>query len=129
MAVVLLGACALLGALLGMAATRARTGLLVLAGAVIPFLVFMPGTCVTAIASAPLGDPEQLRGQTSCDTFYGAALPELGALEADLTGRLLTMAAAALAASATVLVKRCRAPRSPSTAPGTREMPPPPARR
>jgi hypothetical protein len=109
----LLVVCAALGALVGMAPNRIRTGLLAFAAVLMAFLVFMPGRCASAIASTPLGSPEQLRGQTSCDTLYGAALPELGTLEADLTGRLLAMAAASVAVSGLVLVRRRKVSASP----------------
>ncbi len=108
MAAVLLAGCAAIGGLAGMASARARTGLLAVAAAVTAVLVFLPGRCVTATASTPLGDPEQLQGQTSCNTLYGASLPEVAPLQANSTGTLLAVAAATVAAFATVLVSRRR---------------------
>ena len=63
-ALLLLG-CAASGALLGTAPPRIRTGWLVAAAAVGAVLVFLPGTCVTAIGSGPVA-PADLSGRTSC---------------------------------------------------------------
>ena len=108
MAALLIVGSAAVGGLVGMAPARMRTGLLASAAALTAILVFLPGRCATATASTPLGDPEQLQGQTSCDTLYGASLPEIGPLQADLAGTLLAVAAATIAALATVLVRRRR---------------------
>ncbi len=107
-AVLLLLACSVLGALAGFAPGRVRTRFLVLVLIVAAFLVFMPGQCVTGTASTPLGTPKQLSGQTSCETLYGAALPEVGAVQADAVGTLLGIIAAGAAATALLVVRRRR---------------------
>ena len=107
-AVLLLLACSVVGALAGLAFGRVRSRLLVLPLIVAAFLVFMPGKCATATASTPLGSPEQLSGQTSCETLYGAALPEAGTVQADAVGTLFGIIAAGAAATALLVVRRRR---------------------
>jgi hypothetical protein len=102
----LLIGCAAVGALLGTAPARVRTALLVVVGIVVATILFLPGTCATAIASAPSPDPDQVHSWTSCTTFYGATLPAAGALDGDVTGRLLALAGALAAGISAVLVRR-----------------------
>jgi hypothetical protein len=108
-AVLLLLACSALGGLVGFAFTGVRARFVVLGVIVGGFLVFMPGTCATAIASAPFGTPELLSGRTSCETLYGAALPEVGRLQSDTVGVVLGIVGAGVAATALLLVRRRRA--------------------
>ena len=109
-ALLLLG-CVALGALLGAAPDRVRTGWLAAAAVLAAVLVFSPGMCVTAVASMPYGDPELLDGITSCETLYGVQLPELGRLDEDGTGHLLQLTAATGAVLALLLVRRRRSTR------------------
>jgi hypothetical protein len=104
----LLAGCVAFGALLGTAPARIRTWLLVVGAVLAAALAFMPGTCVTAMASVPYGDPELLDGITSCDTLYGARLPDLGPLDGAGTGNLLLLVAATGAVLALLLVRRRR---------------------
>lgn len=103
----LLLGCAALGVLLGTAPRRVPTWVLVVAAVLVASYALMPGTCVTAIAAAPSG--EQLeQGWTTCETLHGAAVPDWGRLDAELTGRLLHLTAAVLAVTALLLVRRSR---------------------
>ena len=101
--------CAAFGAVLGTAPPRVRTGWLVAAAIVLAYVVFLPGICATAIAApVPYGDPDLLDGRTSCRFLYGPAVPELGPLDADVTGRLLQLVAAILGVTSLLLVRRHR---------------------
>jgi hypothetical protein len=115
-AVVLLLGCAALGALLGTAPPRVRTGWLVAAALLTAFLVFLPGICATAIAASA---EDLYEGSTSCRFLYGSAVPELGSLDGDETGRVLQLVAAVLAVTALLLVRRHRQRTQPS-----RSLPP-----
>lgn len=110
-ALLLLG-CAVLGALLGAAPSRVRTGWLVAAAVLAAFFVFLPGVCASAIA-ASADDLQQ--GTTSCRFVYGPAVPELGALDGDGTGRVLQLTGALLAVASVLLVRRRAAGRRPET--------------
>ena len=112
-AVLLLLACAAFGGLVGFASAGLRAGWMVLGVTATAFLVFMPGTCGTAIASRPFGTPEQLSGHTSCETLYGAVLPEIGRLQSDTVGALLGIVGAGAAATALLGVRRRRRGASP----------------
>ena len=103
----LLVGCAAFGALLGTAPRRVPTWVLVVVALLAASFAFLPGTCVTAIAAAPTGEQLQ-QGWSSCQTLYGAAVPEGGRLDAELTGRLLHLTAAVLAVTALLLVRRAR---------------------
>jgi hypothetical protein len=81
---------------------------LVLAAVLVASYAFMPGTCATAIALAAPSGEELQHGWTSCWTLHGAAVPEWGRLDAELTGRLLHLTAAVLAVTALLLVRRAR---------------------
>jgi len=102
----LLVGCLVAGGLLGLAPRRIRTWLLVVAAVLVAAFAFMPGTCVTAIAAATSDQLQQ--GWTSCETFYGASVPEWGALGGDGTGRMLHLTAAVLAVTALLVVRRRR---------------------
>ena len=104
-AVALLGALAVLGALLAWAFPRARTALLVCVGVVASLVLFSPGVCATAIASPP-GVPVDPDGTTTCWTFYGARLPGAEALGNDTTGGLLSLLGAVIAVCSVLLVRR-----------------------
>ena len=103
----LLVGCAALGALLALAPRRVRTGWLVAAAVVAAYFVFLPGVCGTAMAaSVPYGDSDLLDGITTCRFLYGPAVPELGPLDGEETGRVLQLTAALLAVGAVLLVRR-----------------------
>ena len=105
----LLAGCAALGALLGMTPSRVRTGWLGCAAILAAWLVFQPGICATAMAaSISYGDPELLDGITTCRFLYGAAVPELTALDDDETAQPLQLVAAVLAVTLLLVVRRSR---------------------
>ncbi|NEK85158.1 hypothetical protein GCU60_05190 [Blastococcus saxobsidens] len=109
-ALVLIG-CTAFGALLGTSLLRARSGWPVAAAVLAGWLAFLPGTCATALASTPVGEPA-LQGRTSCRFRYGPAVPELGALGPGGTATVLQLAGALLAVTAVVLVRRTGGKRS-----------------
>lgn len=104
-AALLLGVAAL-GVLAGRARLSAGTRLLAGVLGMLAAVVFLPGLCVTAIAASPAGESPEFHGATSCETFYGVGLPEVGHVGGDGTGYLLALTAGAVAASAVVLTRR-----------------------
>jgi hypothetical protein len=104
-AVSLLAGLAVLGALLTWLLPRVRTWILVLIGVVASLVLFLPGVCVTAIASPP-GAPVDIDGTTTCRTYYGATLPGAEAFGNDTTGSLLAFLGAAIVLVSVLLVRR-----------------------
>ena len=94
-----------LGVLAGLVRPRAGTLALVAVVAMVGLTGFMPGVCAHGIADRTSGKPIET---TSCDTVYGAALPELGGLQEDSTGWLLVWTAAGLVLGGAVLTRRAR---------------------
>jgi hypothetical protein len=97
---------AALGVLAGRAPTRWGTGLLAGILVVPAALVFLPWICVSLVGSAPISEPAEPHSATSCDTIYGAGLPDAGRLGEDGTGLLLALTGGGIAVAAVVLTRR-----------------------
>jgi hypothetical protein len=117
MAAVLLAGCAGLGALVGRTVTRIGTDVVLCTLALACALLFVPGSCASAMA-APSGYPALLKAGSTCDTLYGVQLPELPGTSEDATGGVLALTGATLAGAALLYVRRTQ--RSPHRRPPPR---------
>ena len=98
--------CAVLGAVAGSLRARSHTVLGVVLTALVAFAAFLPGVCAQGIADTTTG---VAIATTTCDTFYGARLPEVGPFQEDVAGWLLGWLGAGIAVAAAALTRRRRA--------------------
>ena len=97
--------CAVLGAVAGSLRTRSHTVLVLVLTALVAFAAFLPGICAQGIADTTTGVPLET---TTCDTLYGARLPEMGPFQEDIAGWLLGWLGAGIAVATAALTRRRR---------------------
>ncbi len=98
--------CAVLGAVAGSLRTRSHTVLVLVLTALLAFAAFLPGGCGQGIADTTTGVPIET---TTCDTLYGARLPEMGPFQEDVAGWLLGGLGAGTAVAVALVTRRHRA--------------------
>jgi hypothetical protein len=97
--------CAVLGAVAGSLRTRSHVIQVVVLTAMLAFAAFAPGICAQGIADTTTGVPIE---SLSCDTLYGARLPELGPFQENVAGWLLGWLGAGLTVASALVTRRSR---------------------